>query len=155
MIDLTPHALVTFSPLSFLSPSPFSHALQENSRRTTDNHEKPTKHHIVATAIHNHQPSQFVVPIHQYYLCHIMGLQHWFLWFIKGSSKEKVEETPEYMPTSPSVDWDVVADEMAAGPDGQDSLDEDSLEDLTMSWHQGIGWTKERAACRSSQWEDY
>jgi hypothetical protein len=36
--------------------------------------------------------------------------------------------------TSPLVDWNAVADEMAASPDGQDSLDKDSLGDLTMSW---------------------
>jgi hypothetical protein len=55
---------------------------------------------------------------------------------VKGSSKGKVEGTPKYMPTSPLVDWNAVADEMAAGPD---SLDKDSLEDLTMSWCWGIG----------------
>jgi hypothetical protein len=54
--------------------------------------------------------------------------------FIEGSSKGKVEGTPEYVPTSPSVDWNVVADEMAADPYDCDSLDEDTLEDLTMSW---------------------
>jgi hypothetical protein len=54
--------------------------------------------------------------------------------FVEGSSKGKVEGTPEYVPTSPSVDWNAVADEMAASPDSWDSLDEDSLEDLTMSW---------------------
>jgi hypothetical protein len=57
----------------------------------------------------------------------------------KGSSKGKVKGTPKYIPTSPSVDWNAVTDEMAVGPDGQDSLDEDSLEDLTMSWQWGIG----------------
>jgi hypothetical protein len=54
--------------------------------------------------------------------------------FVKGSSKGKVKGTPEYVPTSPSVDWNAVTDEMAVGPDGRDSLDEDSLEDLTMYW---------------------
>jgi hypothetical protein len=48
--------------------------------------------------------------------------------FVEGSSEEKMEGTPEYVPTSPSVDWIAVADEMAAGPGGRDSLDEDSLD---------------------------
>jgi hypothetical protein len=73
--------------------------------------------------------------------------------FVKGSSEEKMEGTPEYVPTSPSVDWNAVADEMAAGPDGRDSLDEDSLDALTMPWHYGIGWTKDRVPRRSSHWE--
>lgn len=58
------------------------------------------------------------------------------------------------MPTSPSVDWNTVTDEIAVGSDG-DSLDEDSLDNPTMSWRYGIGWTKERAIHRSSQWEDW
>ena len=53
---------------------------------------------------------------------------------IEGSSEGKVKGTPEYIPTFPLVDWNTVTDEMVAGPDGRDSLDEDSLEDLTMSW---------------------
>ena len=52
--------------------------------------------------------------------------------FVKGSSKGKVEGTPEYVPTSPLVDWNAVADEIAVGPDGGDSLDEDSLDGLAM-----------------------
>jgi hypothetical protein len=54
--------------------------------------------------------------------------------FVEGSSEGKVEGTPEYVPTSPLVDWNVVADEMAANPYDHDSLDKDTLEDLTMSW---------------------
>jgi hypothetical protein len=73
--------------------------------------------------------------------------------FVEGSSEGKVEGTPEYVPTSPSVDWNVVADEMAADPYDHDSLDEDSLEDLTMSWRYGIGWSEERAAHRGLGWE--
>ena len=75
--------------------------------------------------------------------------------FVEGSFEVKVEGTPKYVPTSPSVDWNAVTDEMAVGPDGQDSLDKDSLEDLTMSWCWEIGWTEEKAAPRSSQWEGY
>ena len=63
--------------------------------------------------------------------------------FIKGSSKCKVEGTPEYIPTSPSVDWNAIADEIAVRSDG-DSLYADSLDKLTMSWKHGIGWTEER-----------
>jgi hypothetical protein len=73
--------------------------------------------------------------------------------FVEGSSKEKVKGTPEYVPTSPSVDWNAVTDEMVGGPDDRGSLGEDSLEDLTMSWQYGIGWTKDRVTCRSSGWE--
>jgi hypothetical protein len=73
--------------------------------------------------------------------------------FIEGSSEGKVEGTPEYVPTSPSVDWNTVADEMAADPYDRDSLNEDTLEDLTMSWQHGIGWSEERVACRGSRWE--
>jgi hypothetical protein len=73
--------------------------------------------------------------------------------FIKGSSERKVEGTPEYVPTSPPMDWNTIADEVAAGPDGRDSLDKDSLEDLTMSWQYGIRWTEDRATRRNSQWE--
>jgi hypothetical protein len=73
--------------------------------------------------------------------------------FVEGSSEGKVEGTPEYVPTSPSVDWSAVADEMAADPYDRDSLDEDTLEDLTMSWRHGIGWSDERAARRGSGWE--
>jgi hypothetical protein len=54
--------------------------------------------------------------------------------FIEGSSEGKVEGTPKYVPTSPLVDWNAVADEMVGGPDDRDSLDKDSLDDLTMSW---------------------
>jgi hypothetical protein len=36
--------------------------------------------------------------------------------FVEGSSEGKVEETPEYVPTSPSVDWNAVADKMAVDP---------------------------------------
>ena len=43
-----------------------------------------------------------------------------------------MEGTPEYVPTSPLVDWNAVADEIAVGPDGGDSLDEDSLDGLAM-----------------------
>jgi hypothetical protein len=71
--------------------------------------------------------------------------------FIEGSSESKVEGTPKYVPTSPPMD--AVADEMAAGPDRRDSLDKDSLEDLTMSWRYGIGWTEDRVARRNLQWE--
>jgi hypothetical protein len=74
--------------------------------------------------------------------------------FVEGSSECKVEGTPEYIPTSPSVDWNAIADEIAARSDG-DSLYEDSLDELTMSWRYGIGWTEERAICRSSQWEEW
>jgi hypothetical protein len=73
--------------------------------------------------------------------------------FVKGSSEGKVEGTPEYVPTSPSVDWNAVADEMAADPRDCDSLNKDTLEDLTMSWRHGIGWSEERAAHRGSGWE--
>jgi hypothetical protein len=66
----------------------------------------------------------------------------------RGVLRGKVEGTPKYVPTSPSVDWNAVADEMAADPDDHDSLDEDTLEDLTMSWRHGIGWSEERAARR-------
>jgi hypothetical protein len=72
--------------------------------------------------------------------------------FIEGSSEGKVEGTPEYVPTSPSVDWNAIADEMAVDPYDRDSLDEDTLEDLTMSWRHGIGWSEERAAHRGSGW---
>ena len=58
--------------------------------------------------------------------------------FVKGSSKCKVEGTPKYIPTSPSVDWNAVADEIAVRSDG-DSLYTDSLDELTMSWRHGIG----------------
>ena len=58
--------------------------------------------------------------------------------FVKGSSECKVEGTPEYVPTSPSVDWNTVADEIAARSD-RDSLCVDSLYELTMSWRHGIG----------------
>jgi hypothetical protein len=54
--------------------------------------------------------------------------------FVEGSSEGKVEGTPKYVPTSPSVDWNAVTDEMAADPYDRDSLDEDTSEDLTMSW---------------------
>ena len=60
--------------------------------------------------------------------------------FIEGSSECKVEGTPKYIPTSPLVDWNTVADEIAAWSDG-DSLYADSLDELTMSWRHGIGWT--------------
>jgi hypothetical protein len=73
--------------------------------------------------------------------------------FVEGSSEGKVEGTPEYVPTSPSVDWDALADEMAADPYDHNSLDKDTLEDLTMSWRHGIGWSEERAARRGSGWE--
>jgi hypothetical protein len=73
--------------------------------------------------------------------------------FVEGSSEGKVEGTPEYVPTSPSVDWNAVADEMAVDPYDRDSLDEDTLEDLTMSWRHGIGWSEERAARRGLGWE--
>jgi hypothetical protein len=73
--------------------------------------------------------------------------------FVEGSSEGKVEGTPEYVPISPSVDWSAVADEMAADPYDRDSLNEDTLEDLTMSWRHGIGWSDERAARRGSGWE--
>ena len=66
--------------------------------------------------------------------------------FIKASSKCKVKGTPKYVPTSLSVDWNAVAEEIAVGPDG-DSLNEDSLDKLTMPWRYGIGWTEERAIC--------
>jgi hypothetical protein len=56
--------------------------------------------------------------------------------FVKGSSEEKVEGIPEYLPTSPPMDWDAVTDKITVGPDEQDSLDEDSLEDLTISLSQ-------------------
>ena len=74
--------------------------------------------------------------------------------FVKGSSECKVEGTPEYVPTSPSMDWNAVADGIAARSDG-DSLDVDSLDELTMSWRHGIGWTEERAIRRSSRWEEW
>jgi hypothetical protein len=51
------------------------------------------------------------------------------------------------------VDWNAVADEMAVDPYDRDSLDEDTLEDLTMSWQHGIGWYEERAVRRGSEWE--
>jgi hypothetical protein len=73
--------------------------------------------------------------------------------FVEGSSEGKVEGTPKYVPTSPSVDWNAVADEMAADPYDCNSLDEDTLEDLTMSWRHGISWSEERAARRGSGWE--
>ena len=74
--------------------------------------------------------------------------------FVEGSSECKVEGTPEYVPTSPSMDWNTVAGGIAAQSDG-DSLDADSLDKLTMSWRHGIGWTKERAIRRSSRWEEW
>ena len=74
--------------------------------------------------------------------------------FIKGSSECKVEGTPEYIPISPSVDWNTVADEIAVRSD-RDSLYADSLDELTMSWRHGIGWTEERAICWSSWWEEW
>jgi hypothetical protein len=74
--------------------------------------------------------------------------------FVEGNSEGKVKGTPKYVPTSPLLDWNAVADEIAVGPDG-DSLNKDSLDNLTMSWQYGIGWTKERAIRRSSQWEDW
>ena len=74
--------------------------------------------------------------------------------FVEGSSECKVEGTPKYVPTSPSVDWNAVADGIAVWSDG-DSLYADSLDELTMSWRHGIGWTEERAICRSSQWEEW
>ena len=74
--------------------------------------------------------------------------------FVEGSSKCKVEGTPECVPTSPSIDWNAVADGIAARSDG-DSLDADSLDELTMSWRHGIGWTEERAIRRSSRWEEW
>ena len=58
--------------------------------------------------------------------------------------------TSEYMPTSP-IDWNAITDDITEGPDGCNSLEEDSLEDVTMSWQWGIGQTKERVACGSSQ----
>ena len=70
--------------------------------------------------------------------------------FVEGSSECKVEGTPEYVPTSPPMDWNTVADGIAAQSDG-DSLYADSLDELTMSWRHGIGWTEERAIRRSSQ----
>jgi hypothetical protein len=73
--------------------------------------------------------------------------------FVEGSSEGKVEGTPEYVPTSPSVDWNAVIDEMAVDPYDRDSLDEDTLEDLTMSWCHGIGWSEERVARSGSGWE--
>ena len=73
---------------------------------------------------------------------------------VEGSSKCKVEGTPKYVPTSPSMDWNAVADGIAARSDG-DSLDADSLDELTMSWRHGIGWTEERAIRRSSRWEEW
>jgi hypothetical protein len=54
--------------------------------------------------------------------------------FVEGSSRGKVEGTPKYVPTSPLVDLNVVADEMAVDCHDCDSLNEDTLEDLTMSW---------------------
>ena len=74
--------------------------------------------------------------------------------FIEGSSECKVEGTPEYVPTSPSVDWNTVADGIAVQSDG-DSLYADSLDELTMSWRHGIGWTEERAIHRRLQWEEW
>ena len=74
--------------------------------------------------------------------------------FIEGSSECKVEGTPEYVPTSPLVDWNTVADEIAAQSD-RDSLYADSLDELTMSWRHGIGWTEERAIHQSSWWEEW
>ena len=38
--------------------------------------------------------------------------------FVEGNSKCKVEGTPEYVPTSPSMDWNAVADGIAARSDG-------------------------------------
>jgi hypothetical protein len=73
--------------------------------------------------------------------------------FVKGSSEGKVEGTPKYVPTSPLVDWNMVADEIAADPYDCNSLNKDTLEDLTMSWQHGIGWSEERVACRGSGWE--
>jgi hypothetical protein len=73
--------------------------------------------------------------------------------FVKGSSEGKVEGTPKYIPTSPSVDWNMVADEVAVDPYDRNSLDEDTLEDLTMSWRHGLGWSEERAVRRGSGWE--
>ena len=74
--------------------------------------------------------------------------------FVKGSSKCKAEGTPKYVSTSPSVDWNAVTDEIAARSKG-DSLYEDSLDKLTMSWRYGISWTEERAIHQSSQWEEW
>ena len=74
--------------------------------------------------------------------------------FIEGSSECKVEGTPEYIPTSPLVDWNTVADEIAVRSGG-DSLYTDSLDQLTMSRRHGIGWTEERAIHRSSRWEEW
>jgi hypothetical protein len=73
--------------------------------------------------------------------------------FVEGSSEGKVEGTPKYVPTSPPMDWDAVADEIAANPYDRNSLEEDTLDDLTMSWRHGIGWSKDRAAHRGSGWE--
>jgi hypothetical protein len=47
--------------------------------------------------------------------------------FIEGSSEGKVEGTPKYVPTSPSMDWNAIAGGMAVDPNGQDSLNGDSL----------------------------
>ena len=74
--------------------------------------------------------------------------------FVEGSSECKVEGTPKYVPTSPSMDWNTVADGIAVRSDG-DNLDADSLDELTMSWRHGIGWTEERAIRRSSWWEEW
>ena len=74
--------------------------------------------------------------------------------FIEGSSEHKVEGTPKYVPTSPSVDWNTVADGIAVWSDG-DSLYMDSLDELTISWRHGIGWTEERAIRQSFWWEEW
>ena len=74
--------------------------------------------------------------------------------FVEGSSEWKVEGTPKYVLTSPSVDWNAVANEIAVQSD-RDSLYADSLDKLTMSWRHGIGWTEERAIRGSSQWEEW
>jgi hypothetical protein len=73
--------------------------------------------------------------------------------FVEGSSEGKVERTPKYVPTFLSVDWNTVADEMAADLYDHNSLNKDTLDDLTMSWRHGIGWSKERVAHRGSGWE--
>jgi hypothetical protein len=65
--------------------------------------------------------------------------------FVEGSSEGKVEGTTKYVPCG--------TDEMAADPYDHDSLDKDTLEDLTLSWRHGVGWSEERAACRGSGWE--
>ena len=69
-------------------------------------------------------------------------------------TKCRIEGTPKYIPTSPLVDWNAIADEIAARSD-RDGLYEDPLDELTMSWRGGISWTEERAIHWSSWWEEW